>query len=313
MTLTTFRPSLKSILALLPIRELGISEAQEDLLLNEMQAQLLRVGLDALTASTSGVSFSQAAQERENFPFLRRFHLGVTDILHWTIPRELLPAIEKLLAGPPPISPATLESLARVALGRDTAPAEAALLRFLVFQAIRINLVVAASMAEKEFTEAGARLSEIDVIAEQNLDWLAKNAESLGPEERPLQTLVALGMEGLLRHVNELKTVLLQLKTEVGEPTRIEVHQSKFEAYLRSMDLTDAVLLGNRHADMLDEQRLPVDLLQADHPLALDQMTRAAIDQRVKRLADTVETEKGVPARRGVALIDLFHAMNKES
>jgi hypothetical protein len=303
-TLTTLRPGLKNILALLPMRDLGISDAMEDSALDEIHAQLLRVGLDALTASTSRISFSEAAQDRENFPFLRRFHCGVTDILQWTIPRELLPLFEKLMAGPP-IANSTLESLTRIALSPDTAPAEAALLRFLVFEAIRLTLVVVAWREEKEFTDAGARLKEIDAIAEKQLDRLVKNVDALGPEDRPLQMLVALGMNDLLLHVDELKTTLLQIKTEVADPVRIEVRQAQFEARLRSMELTDAVLLGNRYAGSLDEQRLPVELLQQDHPVALKDMSRAAMDQRVKRLADTVEKEKGVPERRGTALIDL--------
>lgn len=311
-TSLTLKPALQSILDVLPLRELGIPEAAQQALVNEMHAKLLRIGLDALAATQSGISFEQAAEDRENFPFLRRFHLGVTDILHVTIPQELLHVFEKLLAAPP-IATVTLESFARAALDKNAAPAEAALLRFLLFEALRLNLVVAAWRNESEFVGAGARLKDIDAIAEKELDWLVKNAEALGPDDRPIQTLVAMGMESLLRHVSELKTTLLGIKAEVDEQPRMEVLQAKYEAYLRSMNLTDATLLGNRHAAMFDEQRIPVELLQADHPLALEGMSRAAMDQRVKRLADSVEAGHGAIERQGTAIIDLINAHMKKA
>lgn len=306
------KPALQSILEVVPLRELGIPEAAQQALVNEMNAKLLRIGLDALAATQSGVSFAQAADDRENFPFLRRFHLGVTDILQVTIPQEFLHVFERLLAAPP-IATVTLESFAHAALSKDVAPAEAALLRFLLFEALRLNLVVAAWRNESEFVEAGARLRDIDAIAEKELSWLVENAGALSPDDRPIQTLVAMGMESLLRHVTELKTALLGIKAEVDEPPRMEVLQAKYEAYLRSMNLTDATLLCNRHAATFDEQRIPVELLQAEHPLALEGMSRAAMDQRVKRLADSVEAGQGALERQGTAIIDIINAHLKKA
>lgn len=311
-TSLTLKPALQAVLEVVPLRELGIPDTAQKALVNEMHAKLLRIGLDALSAQQSGITFQEAAEDRENFPFLRRFHLGVTDILQVTLPPELLHVFEKLLEAPP-IATVALESFARAALNRNAAPAEAALLRFLLFEALRLNLVVAAWRNEAEFVTAGARLRDIDVIAEKELNWLVNNAAALGPDDRPIQTLVAIGMESLLRHLSELRTALLGIKAEVDEPPRMEVLQAKYEAYLRSMNLTDATLLGNRHAAMFDEQRIPVELLQEDHPLALEGMSRAAMDQRVKRLADSVEAGHGAIERQGTAIIDIINAHMKKA
>jgi hypothetical protein len=56
------------------------------------------------------------------------------------------------------------------------------------------------------------------------------------------------------------------------------------ERSLRDLEAVDALLVHNEVASYLGEQRLSVQELQRQHPVVLDGMTRAALDQRISRL-----------------------------
>lgn len=302
------RSAFERLLDALPLHELGITPKQLRAGVDEMYAHLLRVGLDAFHARQIGIAFHVAADDGENYPHLRRFHLAATDLLQRSLPRELVPWFERLMQSPvPPIVGELQDLLARFAISDTTVPIERAILQFLLYEGARLNLVVAAWHNEHEFASSGARMAEVDRIAHEELEWLLGNAAQLGPDDRPLHVLVALGMERLRRHVADM---LLDLRVVIDDVTKAlkvrAVFEAKVEAYLRGMDLTDAILIRNRVAPELGEQRLPLEILQAEHPLALEGMSRAAMDQRVKRLVDHLATTRGLPARRDVALIDII-------
>jgi hypothetical protein len=302
------RSAFERFLEALPLHELGIAPDQLRAGLDEMYAQLLRVGLDAFHARQSGIPFHAAANDGENYPHLRRFHLAATDMLQLPLPSELVPWFERFMRSPVPPVAAELQNLiARSAVDASAAPVERAFLQFLLYQGARLNLVVAAWRNDHEFASAGARMADVDRIAHDELEWLLANAAKLGPEDRPLHVLVALGMERLNRHVAELLRELRAIMDDVTEAQKLRaVFEAKVEAYIRDMNLTDAVLIRNRVAPELGEQRVPVEVLQAEHPLALEGMSRAAMDQRVKRLVDHLGETRGLPARRAPALIDLI-------
>lgn len=302
------RTTFERFLALLPLQELGITPEQIRAGVDEIHAHLLRVGLDAYHARQSGIPFHQAAGDGENYPHLRRFHLAATDLLQRPLPPELLPWLERLMRSPVPPAAAELQQLiARLAMDQGTPPIERAALQFLLYQGARLNLVVVAWHNEREVASAGVRMADVDRIADNEFEWLLANVGQLAPEDRPLHVLVALGMEHLSMHVTELLQELRVIVNDVASAQRLRgVFEAQVEAYLRDMNLADAVLIRNRIAPVLGEQRLPLEILQAEHPFALEGMTRAAMDQRVKRLVDHLAETRGLPARRDVALIDII-------
>lgn len=114
--------------------------------------------------------FHRAALDGENFPHLRRFHLGVTDFLQLQLPPELYALFEKLISAPaPPIALELQHLIARLAVSDDTPKIERAMYEFLLYEGLRLNLVVAAWLEDEEFSSAGARLCDIDRLAEKEL------------------------------------------------------------------------------------------------------------------------------------------------
>jgi hypothetical protein len=298
------RGILQQLIHALPLHEVGVTDAQLREGVDEIYAQLLRVGLDAFHARQSGVRFHVAAGDSENYPHLRRFHLAANDLLQLSLPEELVPWLERLVRSPvPPIAEELQHLLARLAMNPATPGVERACIEFLLYQGVRLNLVIAIWREQLTAASAGVCMADVDRLADQELDWLLLHADQLGPQDRPLNILVAQGMLSLTLHVQELLHELRAVAGDVAKALRL---RAVFEAYLRNKDLTDAVLIRNRFSPEIGEQRLPLELLQAEHPLALAGMSRAAMDQRVKRLVDGLERGRDIAERREPTLIDII-------
>ena len=83
--------------------------------------------------------------------------------------------------------------------------------------------------------------------------------------------------------------------------------RARLRAALRELRLAESVLLENALSSLLGEERVELMELQANRPLALDGLTRQAMDQRVSRgrRALTQGPEKW-PIRRRPSLFDLL-------
>lgn len=298
------RGVLDGLIRALPLHELGVSEAQIREGIEEICAQLLRVGLDAFHARQSGIPFYAAAEDPENYPHLLRFHFGATDIIQVSLPEELVPWLERLVRSPiPPIAADLQQSLARLAINPATPAIERACLELLLFEGIRLNLVIAAWHEQLTLASAGVCMDHVDRTAHEELTWLLEHTDVLGPENRLVQLAVAQGMLSLMSHVQELLGELRGIASDVANALKL---RAGVEAYLKNVDLTDAVLIRNRFAPELGEQRLPLEVLRAEHPIALSHMGRPAMDQRVKRLVDSIKDGRGIADRQRPALIDII-------
>jgi hypothetical protein len=306
----SLRSSLEQLVFALPLPELGVSDAQLREGIDQICAQLLRIGLDAFHARQSGVPFHLAAEDGENYPYLRRFHLGATDFLQMSLPQELVPWFERLLRNPiPPIAEELQNSLARLAICPTTPVAERACIEFLLFQGIRLNLVVTAWREQLTFASAGICMAHVDRTADQELNWVLQHVDQLGPDDRLLHVAIAQGMWSITSFVQELVDELRTVANDVAKTLRL---RAVFEAYLKNLDLTDAVLIRNRFAPEIGEQRVPLEALRAERPLALSEMGRAAMDQRVKRLVDSIKAGREIPERQRPALIDIIERRLQE-
>lgn len=297
--------------------------------LGELEDELEQVAIEALDARMRGIDIDDAVRD-PRFPHLVAFHDGLRDALLVEIPRELQPwiaaiggtSIEQRL---PRTSKhvdtegmsarlATLHGeLFAQAFGADPANAgdgpeqlKAALSELLLFEAVRLQLLVMV-WSSTEFEALGGDDEAIDTIAWSEVEALLLEPSMVEADDvRPLPLMVAAGSVALARDAANRAEALRLVTEDQRETLRM---RARLRAALRELRLTESVLLENALAGLLGEQRVELPELQAAHPLALDGLSRQAMDQRVSRgrRALTQSTEKW-PARRQPALFDLLRS-----
>lgn len=301
----------------------------------ELRDELEQVAIEALDARMRGVTPDVAVRD-ERFPNLVAFHTGLRDALLLEIPRDLQPWIaaiggrdvEAQLPGAKPKSSAdanqaeahseavagrlaTLhQDLFARAFGADPANAgdgpaqlQAALAELLLFESVRLQLLVTV-WSSTEFESLGGDEQALDEIA-----WAEVQAMLLEPElnegdVRPLPVMVAAGSIALARDAADRAEALRMVTEDQRETLRM---RARLRAALRELRLPESVLLENALAGLLGEDRKELMELQASRPVALDGLSRQAMDQRVSRgrRALTDAPEKW-PSRRQPALFDLL-------
>ena len=119
-------------------------------------------------------------------------------------------------------------------------------------------------------------------------------------EVRPFHVIVAAAVAALDVHAHELRSGLAQVQRDFADAAQ---RRAEFEEVLGEMDVRDALLIRNELAPGLDEQRLTIEHLQDRHAFVLGDVSRNALDQRIKRAR---VKSKVALARRRPALIDLL-------
>ncbi|PCC75804.1 hypothetical protein SAMN02745121_07775 [Nannocystis exedens] len=269
----------------------------------ELQSELDVLADEALRARRQGLSLLAAVRD-PRFPALQSFHQGLRDALFLEIPEELEPWARLAAngAGNPPLQ----HMLVDFARGGDDdrrSALQAALAELLVFEAIRLRLFVTAFRGE-EFEVVGGEESDVDAIAYAEVATLLHRPELADPEVRPLTVLLASASVSLARDAQSRAEEL----RDTGEDTREELRmRARLRAALRELRLPEAVLLENALAALLGEERRELAELQAERPVALDGMTRQAMDQRVSRGRRALAHPRSTwPRRRRPALFDLL-------
>ncbi|WP_434415688.1 hypothetical protein [Nannocystis pusilla] len=269
----------------------------------ELQSELNVLADEALRARRQGLSLLAAVRD-PRFPALQSFHQGLRDALFLEIPEELEPWARLAAngAGNPPLQ----HMLVDFARGGDDdrrSALQAALAELLVFEAIRLRLFVTAFRGE-EFEVVGGEESDVDAIAYTEVATLLHRPELADPDVRPLTVLLASASVSLARDAQSRAEEL----RDTGEDTREELRmRARLRAALRELRLPEAVLLENALAALLGEERRELTELQAERPVALDGMTRQAMDQRVSRGRRALAHPRSTwPRRRRPALFDLL-------
>ncbi|HEY8376879.1 MAG TPA: hypothetical protein VIK91_10345, partial [Nannocystis sp.] len=128
--------------------------------------------------------------------------------------------------------------------------------------------------------------------------------ELADPDVRPITVLLAAASVSLAR---DARSRAEELRV-TGEDTREELRmRARLRAALRELRLPEAVLLENALAALLGEERRELSELQAARPVALDGMSRQAMDQRVSRGRRALAHPRASwPRRRRPALFDLL-------
>ena len=288
-------PVASAVTHVLPMPTDGTAAPHIDL--GELQAELEGVAAEALQARRAGVTLLEAVWD-PRFPGLREFHQGIRDALFVEIPQEFEPwarAATNSGDGPGldglPLQ-RTLFSFARASADDDLSALQAALAELLVFQAVRLRLLVTA-LGSAEFEVLGGEESDIDAIAWAEIQALLHVDELVDPEVRPLTVILAAANVALARDAAERAQELRM--------------RARLRAALRELRLPEAVLLENALSALLGGDRRELVELQAERPVALDGMTRQAMDQRVSRGRRSLTREPANwPRRRRPALFDLL-------
>lgn len=287
-----------------------LSTAELERGLEQLQARLARLAVEVVDAAAQGRRLAAAVDDELGFPSLHRLHLGLRDLLTMSLPAPLIGWVKQALAAPEsPLHDGFQRGLAQLAAEPSAPPASRALARLFLFEAVRVHLLVAEHLSGSSIAAVGGLPRDVDAIAEAEVDrWIA-SAAHLDTEVRPLNVLVAASLLSLEQHVDDLKNVLARIEDDLATAFRL---RADLELKLRDMDAADAVLIRNAFAPALDEQRVEVERLQAEHPLLLGDRRRDALDQQVSRLRRRM-TAGDWPTRRSPALIDLIIEAENEA
>ncbi len=277
--------------------------------LRELQEELDSVAVEALEARRRGVPLLSAVSD-VRFPALCALHQGLRDALFMEIPGELRPWVEHMAHGQTPQTATALHELSSELVRRAASPLPEAALRqalakVLVFESVRLRLLVAAWQSE-EFESLGGDEKDVDAIAWDEVEALLSEPSWLEQDIRPMNVMFAAASVSLARDATGRALALRQVGEDLREELRM---RARLRGALRELRLPESVLLENALATLLGQDRVELTELQATRPVALAGLTRQAMDQRVSRTrrAMTRDADKW-PRRRSPALIDLLQA-----
>ena len=289
-------PVASAVTHVLPMPTDGTMAPHIDL--GELQAELEGVATEALNARRAGLSLLEAVWD-PRYPGLREFHQGIRDALFVEIPQEFEPWARAATSSRGDASfegmQRTLFTFARAHGEDDLSALQAALAELLVFEAVRLRLLVTA-LGSDEF--------EVLAIAWAEVRALLHRDELTDPEVRPLTVILAAANVALARDAAERAHELRSSGDDFREELRM---RARLRAALRELRLPEAVLLENALSALLGGDRRELVDLQAERPVALDGMTRQAMDQRVSRgRRSLTHARANWPRRRRPALFDLL-------
>ncbi len=292
--------------------------------MGELRGELDAVADDALAARNEGLGLAQATRD-PRFNALRQFHQDLRDSLFVEIPRELQPWVDGL--SDPASAPSTArlgEALTAIAhpddltgdladdladesfdagSGSATMARQRALAELLVFESVRLRLLVAAWHSEA-FEQLGGEESDVDDIAWEEVEALLADPALMMPGVRPLQVMFAAASVSLAKDASERADELRQVSGDVREQLSM---RAKLRAALRELRLTESVLLENALSGLLGSERVELRDLQEERPVALEGLSRQAMDQRVSRGRRALTRASSAwPRRRRPALFDLL-------
>lgn len=289
---------------------LPVPLGQEMVDMGEVQAELERVAEEARLALDQDLPLSAAVAD-PRFPALVRFHQDLRDSLFVELPGELAGWVEQGVAQAGPDGALgfvdALAGLARQAGPAEdpAAPLQRALAELLVFEALRLRLLLAVWRSE-DFERLGGEESDIDEIAWEEVAILLDDPALSDGRVRPGALMYAAAQVSVAREAAERAEALRQSSDDVRERLLM---RARLRAALRELRLPESVLLGNALSTLLDEPRLELPELQEARPVALSGLSRQAMDQRVSRGRRALaQPREGWPRRRSAALFDLLRS-----
>lgn len=229
------------------------------------------LALEVMRAEEAGIPFSQAV-ERIDFPFMARVHFGVADLLQSRLPPAMLGVVKQLLDRAREGGFDDARQLLFEVAARRRDP-EAAIARFLLFEAVCMNLLV--FTWEQPDVGALGSLDAIEPEAERVVRELLEVPDLFESDVRPLHVLV---VEMLVRLNTVHERMLDSIRTELGGLTDDFEQQIEATRLVRALDARDAaVFRPGRFDDVPGSQRI-ADRYPHHFPSA------NAVEQRRSRL-----------------------------
>lgn len=274
----------------------------------DLRAELEVVAEQAEQARGLGIPLSQAVAD-PRFDALVAFHRDLRDALFVELPKDLRHWVETSVEQADPGSALgfvdALAELARDAGPGDdpAAPLQRALAELLVFEALRLRLLLAVWGSE-DFERLGGEESDVDAIAWQEVSRLLDHPALDDAGVRPGTLLVAAAHVSVAREAAERADELRRSGDDLREELQM---RARLRAALRQLRLPESVLLTNALSTLLGQPRLELPELQRNHPVALEGMSRQAMDQRVSRGRRALSrAPDSWPRRRNPALFDML-------
>lgn len=277
--------------------------------LDELRGELEVIAREALHARQAGRGLAEVVHDPA-FPTLVAFHQGLRDALLLELPEPVRGWVEGMAQadGSSEVGNVSRELVGLANAGAEGAPDAArelqqALAELLVFESVRLRLLIAA-WSTPDFETLGGDERDVDAIAWEEVEAMLSDPALLHPEVRALPLLYASASVALARSASERVEELRNVGEDLREQLRM---RARLRGALRELRLPESVLLENALANMLGESRQELTDLQAERPVALDGLSRQAMDQRVSRGRKALSrTQDAWPRRRNPALFDLL-------
>ncbi len=297
--------------------------------MREVQAELDELAQEVVRARRLDVPLPEAVRSPD-FPNLSAFHQGLRDALFLEIPRDFEPLVAPLTgASDTPVPPEQLQALAQLQRTLvehahdghvadelvDAADYEAdedpdsveelqsALAELLVFESVRLRLLIT-TLSTEDYELVGGEEADIDTIAWREMFLLLEEPAIRDPQIRPLSVMHAAATVAVARDAADRADLLRASGEDFREELRM---RARLRSALRELRLPESVLLENALASLLGNERKELSTLQSERPVALEGLSRQAMDQRVSRGRRALtRQQKSWPRRRRPALFDLL-------
>ena len=210
--------------------------------LPSLSTQASRLGLEVMDAEQHGLRYSEAVKLTQ-FPMMARVYYGAADLLQWRLPAVVRKAFRPLLAH---AAAGTFDPTRKLlfTIARNKDDPEAALCRFLLWAAIRINLLV--YTWNKPESETFGVLSEMEDMSEEKLRELLDVTGMHESDIRPLHVLVG----GMLEHTRRgTDRIFVQALQELGTELDELMTETKFLGVVRNLDARSAATLAPLFGD----------------------------------------------------------------
>jgi hypothetical protein len=297
-----------------------------------MALELAALGVEALRAEHHGIPLSEAALDDTNFALLARLHRGVRDMLTMELPAELVAFFQRLTqVKRSPLADELMMSLGQAVASEDGSPAERGALRILLFEMVRMGMLLEDLLEQREAWEqavalgespedaAGARSflasyiepEDVDEIAESQVDRWRAIPERLA-DVRPLPVLLAAAFSDVSLYGAAIQRGLAELDGQIHQELAA---RARAEAVLNRCDTSDALLIRQFDPEGFGEQEVSVELLHKRHQLVFGDVQPESLQRRSTRLKRDLESRKKTGSdleRKKPAFVDLIAKARKE-
>lgn len=247
--------------------------------LDELRAEAAALGFEVLRAERNGLSYADAART-PGYTLMARVHFGTTDFLQFELPGEIQEVVRQMMRRAREVNLDHVDRFAFAIAGASDLAVESALMRFLIYQCLRLNVwVISWPVREAAELEAAGVLLELDVEAEERLRERLAMVTMHRADVRPQVVLLAELFEFLHDSLRQHRDLI---RHEGGPFLKYMNQMVTATKIARTLDAADAVLLRNEIDAAMQRDSLQLLPLVERHPLVLTSVDAAK--QRRRRL-----------------------------